>query len=205
MNLLIYVGEYQNYMKIIRAPFKIHGGKSRLKNFIISHLPPNYENLAYCEPFCGGCNILLNKKESQSELINDINSNTINLLRFIKDDCVILQNKLRTLIYSQATFDYWKTGIPTVHLDIVCKEYVVKNMSRGALGKNFSWQTRLRGGKPGSVNAWETGIENLTIVSKQLQIAYFYNMDFRYNINKYDSIDTLFYVDPPLSSFYQNF
>lgn len=52
----------------------------------------------------------------------------------------------------------WTKFLP---VELGAHEYIVRNMSRGRLGKDFAWSERLRGGKPGDVNAYEN---NLAII-----------------------------------------
>ena len=58
--------------KKIRCPFKIHGGKFYLSEWIISHFPENYQNYIYVEPYVGAGSIFINKMPStQMEIINE--------------------------------------------------------------------------------------------------------------------------------------
>ena len=71
-------------------------------------------------------------------------------------------------------------------------------MSRGGLGTAFAWSTRLRGGKPGDVNAWETAIEEIPQISKRLQgVNIFQGEAFVFFDLFKDDSDTLLYLDPP--------
>jgi len=71
-------------------------------------------------------------------------------------------------------------------------------MSRGGLANAFAWSDRLRGGKPGDVNAWETAINNTLpqIVHriKDLRVLHDEAIDV---IKEHDSENSLIYCDPP--------
>lgn len=57
------------------------GKRSVFKNHLINHLPKNYQN--YLEPFLGGGAVLAHLKP-QKAIVNDLNSNLINVYQSIK-------------------------------------------------------------------------------------------------------------------------
>jgi DNA adenine methylase len=57
------------------------GGKRRLAKTILPMLP---DHTCYCEPFCGAGAIFFLKEPSPTEVINDINSELVNLYRVIQ-------------------------------------------------------------------------------------------------------------------------
>ncbi|EOW3614417.1 DNA adenine methylase, partial [Escherichia coli] len=57
------------------------GGKRRLAKHILPLFP---EHTMYVEPFCGGAALFFMKKPSRAEIINDINSDIVNLYRVVK-------------------------------------------------------------------------------------------------------------------------
>lgn len=183
----------------IRPWTKCHGGKGRLKDWVISYFPENYELLTYVENYVGGGSIVLNKKKSAKEIINDIDPSVFILLYFIKHDFSSLICKLEKLKYEEKTFLYYKThrDFLVEGLDKAVAEYVIKRMSRGGLGKNFAWQERLRGGQPGSINEWETSLQNLYKVKERLKDVEIYNTPALNLIQLFDGPDAFFYLDPP--------
>jgi DNA adenine methylase len=188
----------------LRGPIKCHGGKWYLKDFVISHFPPNYEHLDYIEPFVGGGSIFLNKKPSVGihwESISDIDYNIICLWKTIKYECEKFQNILSYFDYKEETFLRALNTKPKDKLSIAIREFIVRRMSRGGLGKNFAWSNRQRGGKPGDVNAWETAIKNLSKINKRLKPDFFNtwieHTDAINQIQKFNDYDILIYCDPP--------
>src|SRR5262249_55608499 len=74
---------------------------------------------------------------------------------------------------------------------------VVNRFSRDGLGRDFSWSDRLRGGRPGDLNAWETIKRELPRIARRLA-----NVELRCGdgldvIRECDQPDALFYCDPP--------
>lgn len=184
----------------MRPFIKYHGGKNKLFDWIIKYFPHNYESLTYVEDFVGGGSIILNKKKSHIEIINDINPKLINLYNILFTHNTEFINELLTLTYSKETFDVaLLNNINEDYyddIDAAVNIYVLYRMSRGGLGKEFAWSERLRGNKPGDENAWETSILNLTDVTERLNGITVYNKDFRWLLNNYNDSSTFHYLDP---------
>ena len=173
----------------IRPLFKTHGGKYYLSRKIVDLIP---KHTTYVEPFAGGASVLLNKDRSEVEVLSDLDDRTMSVYFEMMANPAIFHAKLKTLTYSEATFNAaseLKTSI----------DVLVRNrMSRGGLGNAFAWSNRLRGGKPGDVNAWETFVNKvIQAIVERLEGIHLSNDSAFDVIPKYDSDDTLFYVDPP--------
>jgi DNA adenine methylase len=188
-------------MKKIRPPFKIHGGKYYLHPWIIEKMPENYEKLDYLEPFCGAASVLINKNKSLGlETINDINPKVVSILRTLRDEPELFIKKIRNTTYSEKVFtrelnknkEENKTDF-----EIALNEFIIRRMSRGGLGKNFSWSTRMRGGSPGDVNAWKTIPKELVKISERLQNVFILNKNALDVISAFNYENILLYVDPP--------
>src|SRR5690554_1674540 len=66
------------------APFlKWVGGKRQLMPTIVEHLPENFKNLTYSEPFIG-CGAVLFHLQPKNAIINDFNEELINVYEVIK-------------------------------------------------------------------------------------------------------------------------
>lgn len=179
---------------------KIHGGKYYIKDWVINNFPKNYESMIYVEPFIGGGSILLNKKPSIKEVVNDIDKELINIYQTLITDPKELVNQLKTYNYNEETFE--EALIDKNHpfddnIDAACNEYIIKRMSRGGLGETFAWSDRLRGNKPGDENAWDNSIENLKHISNRLSNVIILNQDFKNILSLYNSKDVFIYLDPP--------
>jgi DNA adenine methylase len=70
------------------------GGKSRHLKHLLPHIP---EGAGYIEAFAGGCALLLAKPKSKLEVVNDINSDLINLYRCVANHPDELARKLQEL------------------------------------------------------------------------------------------------------------
>lgn len=182
----------------IRPAVKTHGGKKYLAQWLISNFPENYTEMTYLEPYCGGANVLLQKEKSNIEVINDLDLNTIQVYRALRDESKEFIKRLKTLKYSQETFD---TALDVDqfddYIDHAVNEVILRRMSRGGLRKTFAWSNRLRGGQPGDVNAWNTAIAGFSDISKRLKEVYVFNKPALEIMRIFNSPDTLVYCDPP--------
>lgn len=179
---------------MLRPIVKIHGGKHYLKHWIIENFPADYTRYTYVEPYIGGGSVFLNKTASQLEVINDLNKNLIAIYRSLQIDPAKFIDTLKSIPYNNETFEYYTNNYGP---DIGVREYVLFRMSRGGLRKSFAWSERLRGGKPGDVNAWETAIAELPQIAKRLENVVIRNACATNVICAYDNPNTIFYLDPP--------
>ncbi len=139
----------------LRALLKWHGGKSYLAGRIVRAMPPHNE---YLEPFAGGAAVLLRKPPVAREVLGDIDSELMHFHRTLRDHPAEFVARVRSLPYSPQTFA-WARALPIGYADELSRAgaFLVRNwMSRGGLGEDFAWSERLRGGRPGELNAWET-------------------------------------------------
>lgn len=185
-------------MSKIRPPFKYHGGKYYLCDWIISNFPEHYEHMTYIEPYIGGGSVLLNKKKSHQELLNDIDLNIVSIYNSLlnyENDFLL---RLRNIPYCEESFNKaLKNDFGYDYIGRAVNEYVLLRMSRGGLKKSFAFSNRLRGGQPGDVNAWKTSLDNLKIVGDRIQDVMIRCCTAISLIDMYDGPNTLLYLDPP--------
>lgn len=188
--------------KKIRPLIKIHGGSYYYADWIISHFPAGHEDLNYFEMFLGGGSVYLNKECNASVVLNDKNGELYQLWQQVMYFPDTLVQELQRIEYNNTNFENSKLMVaPTPE-----STFVKYRMSRGGLCKTFAWSNRLRGGKPGDVNAWETAIQNICNVWGKLSKddVIFVNYDFVTNIGYFQKGDlndnsnsNLFFLDPP--------
>jgi DNA adenine methylase len=185
---------------LLRPAFKCHGGKNYLKHFIIGHFPAGYEKFTYIEPYSGAASVLLNKRPGAAEILNDLHPGIAAIFGAIKDDPDGFLKRLEALTYSSATFNAALQQADTPDLtgvDLAVSEYVLRRMSRGGLKRDFGWSERLRGGKPGDVNAWETALKQIPALSRRLRAVTSSCRPALEVLQEYDRDDVLAYLDLP--------
>jgi DNA adenine methylase len=195
----LFVQNHAMRTKKLRPPFKCHGGKYYLAQWIIAHFPKNYDRPTYVEPFAGGVSVLLQKRRSRREIVADLDVGVVGILTALRDRPEEFIDRLRALDYTEATFT---EALRRQHdqlgdLDAAVNAFVLRRMSRGGLQRHFAWSDRLRGGKPGDLNAWETALDLLPAISDRLQGVAIFDCSAATAIRLYDGPDTLVYADPP--------
>jgi len=158
----------------MQRPLRFYGSKCRLAPAIIELLPPH---TCYCEPFGGSAAVLLQKPPSTVEVYNDADGLLVNFLwieaaRFESDDPLELARML----------------------------YVVSWQSwAGAAGgrRRLSWRyDRRRPGHKPVIDVWrDTG--GLWAVADRLRMVQLEHGDALTVIGRYNSPETVYYVDPP--------
>ncbi|EAI8860098.1 DNA adenine methylase, partial [Campylobacter fetus] len=91
----------------LKAPFGWVGGKALLAKEIIPLMP---EHSRYVEVFGGALSVFYQKEPSKIEIVNDINSDLINLHRIIRNRPASLQAELNSLFRSRELFFDIKNG-----------------------------------------------------------------------------------------------
>ncbi len=169
-----------------------------MKHFILDNFPPKYERLNYIEPYSGAASVLLNKWPGPAEVLNDIHPGIFAIFDAIKEDPDEFVRRLQALAYSDITFTAALENKQSLSgIDLAVNEFILRRMSRGGLKKNFAWSERLRGGKPGDVNAWETAIAQIPAISRRLQTVALSRKPAVEVLCENDRDDTLAYLDPP--------
>lgn len=186
----------------MRGPIKCHGGKFYTSSWIISHFPRDYEKYDYIEPYVGGASVFLNKNRSQGiEAINDLDLGVIQIYRALRDEPANFINRLKRVKYCEATFKRIMKKSPHKnhkdYMDHAISEFILRRMSRGGLKTAFAWSERERGGQPGEINAWETILQQLPLISERLNRTYIFNENAISVIKAFDDEKTLLYADPP--------
>ena len=182
-------------MTKLNSPFPWVGGKRLLRDHIISLFP---KHTTYIEAFAGGAWVYWGKEPSAVEVINDINGNLVNLYRQIQSNRDQFYERLWYLMASRDEY-YRLTGIikdlPTELSDLdraVYYFYVIRNAFGGRFGSGFGFSRRQ---PPKSAITQDT----LVALSERLSKTYIENLSFERLIKNYDTVDALFYCDPPFT------
>lgn len=185
--------------KKLRPVMKIHGGKYYLSQWVIDNFPKDYQKMTYCELFGGAASVLLNKAPSSKEIYNDLHSPTANIFHCLVNCPQDLINKITQIKYNEDSFKL-ATTIPFKfgNVESAVAELVLRRMSRGGMKKAFSWSERLRGGRPGDLNAWETFKDQILLIAQRIKGVEVFNFSAIDLISKYISDPSiLLYLDPP--------
>jgi len=184
----------------MRPLVKYHGGKGRIFKWILPFIP---NHKTYCEPFGGAGSVLINKEKSSKEIYNDIEPKIVNLMLVVKDQWPDLVSNLLQIEYNEENFNKYKKIYNSSSFQKITKleqattTYVVKRMSRGGLGKDFSWSKRIYSTGPSEIHCWNSSLKNIKNVSARLQNVEIKNVQATILLEQNNEKETVFYLDPP--------
>jgi len=173
------------------------GGKSYLASWIIENFPKDFQQKVYCEVFGGGGWVLFKKDESYLEIYNDLNKNLVNLFKVIRDEYSEFSYKAEWSLHSREMYmearkrmkdDKFLNDLErALHYAI---DRVQSFSGQGGWGYAVSMK-KVYSGK------WLPFLKRMSLINARLKKVQIECLDFEACIEKYDSKDTLFYLDPP--------
>lgn len=169
------------------------GGKSLLAPKIIPLIP---EHECYVEVFAGAAWLFWMKPESKIEILNDINSDLVNLYRCVKNHLVELVRCMQWTLTSRDEYNRFKMQDPSTLTDIqraVRFYYLLKNSYASKLDFNsFNISTTHRP----RLNLLRIEQE-LSEAHMRLGDVYIENRHYKDVIERFDKPHTFMYLDPP--------
>lgn len=169
------------------------GGKRRLAKEILPHVNGCR---TYVEPFAGGASIFFMKEPSKVEVINDINGELVNLYRVVKHHLEEFVRHFRWALVSREEFLMAKETDPNTLTDIqrAARFYYLQKLAFGGkvVGQNFG--TSITNGPRLNLLRIE---EDLSEAHIRLLRTTIEHLPWDNCIERYDSEDTVFYLDPP--------
>lgn len=183
-------------------PLKWHGGKYYLANKIIEAFP---KHTHYVEPYFGGGSVFFAKPmrliDGHSEIINDIHSELTNFWTVLRDDDMF--EKFGRLVdatpFSKVVWSDAMQAKITDPIERAWAFFVRYRQSRQGLGDDFATmsRSRTRRGMNEQVSSWLSAIEGLPEVHARLKRVVIFNENAVELIEREDSMDTFYYLDPP--------
>lgn len=173
-----------------------------MKKDIIALMPIHK---VFVEGFGGAGHVIITKEPSKIDIYNDINSGVCNFFSVLRDDNTSdkLIKKIQLTPYSREEFRFCKNTWAE-EKDVVEKArkfYTTISQSVACLGNSSGWsysKTASSRGMSATVSKWlgktDSSLVDIVERLREIQIE---NLDIIDLINKYDSEDTLFYLDPP--------
>lgn len=180
------------------------GGKQRLVKKLLSLIP---EHHVYCEVFCGGAALLLNKPPSDVEVLNDIDGNLVNLFIIVRDRAKEFQAALKRLPYSRELYETWRRPFLQGKTDessdpverAVRFYYVIRSAFFSHPRKGWRFErcgSRKGNARQHAATLWNA-LTQLDEIATRLRYVYIDHVDFRRCIRNWDSPQSFFFVDPP--------
>ena len=182
-----------------RPVLRYHGGKWKLAEWIIGHMPPHR---IYVEPFGGGASVLMRKPRSYAEVYNDRWSEVVNVFRVLRqaDAAAELDRLLRLTPYSRdeffATYEVAVDPVEEARRTILRS---FAGFGSGAVNRDHVTGFRANSNRPGTTPAqdWQHYPDHIPAFVARLQGVVIEHRDALDVIAQHDTAETLFYVDPP--------
>lgn len=187
-------------------PFGYFGSKHKLASQIAKKLPPHN---AWVEAFCGSAAVTMAKKQAPIEVINDADSEIVNLFQQLRQHPRKLVRLVETTPYARQEFEQTfkkaarKSGLERARRFLVASMMTVN----GAIGSNgtgarhsgFSYsQSYSRNHQEARVSRWNSLPERLRHVIERFKQVRVDNQDARKLFKKFlNRPATLVYLDPP--------
>jgi DNA adenine methylase len=188
--------------KYLRAPFGRVGGKFKELPKILPHLP---YGKSYIEPFCGSASILLARKPSPLEVINDRHGGIVAFYRCVRDKekCEKLIDRLEWCRQSREEFIWCKETWENCEDDVerAARWFYCVSFSFANMGLAFGRVTK----STGIISTRMHGhLKDFIKIHERLAKVQIENLDYKTCLLDYDHTNAVFLVDPPYLNFSGN-
>ncbi|MBD3352395.1 MAG: hypothetical protein GF364_12985 [Candidatus Lokiarchaeota archaeon] len=189
-------------MKSLTVPFPYIGGKCRVSKQILSYMA---DHKIYVEPFFGSGGVFFKKgykqvssQENYREVIGDLDSNVTNFFEQLRNNYDEMMNKLQYLEYSEDLSKKAKTNseyyINSNNIMKACLFFFNACSSfSGKVNHGFAYSKISRN----NVYTFQNKIKNLKNYVDRLKQTFIFNKSYDVLIDRFDTEETLFYLDPP--------
>jgi len=179
----------------VKSPLQWTGGKFYLAEWIVSLMP---KHTTYVEPFFGAGWVFFRKPRSMIEVINDIDDRVYALFKVLSDERLFQEfvEKIWFVGASEKLYDEMLERLKGRKLDLVDKAVVFFYINRFCLSGNLTEQFLLWKCY-NKAAAYEGVKDRLLAIHRRLRGVAILNRDWKEVVEKYDSEETLFYLDPP--------
>mgnify|MGYP002412184968 CR=1 FL=1 len=153
------------------------------------------------EPFGGAAHVISQKARTNHEVYNDIDGIVVNFIMQSIENTEELINRCSALPYSRELYEKWKSEeLPRDPLEKAVRFFY---LNRSAISKGNAEEVPKTGWRHSTTSSqnpamgYVNACEKMRLFAKRMQGVMIERMDFRTLIEKYDSPEALFYVDPP--------
>jgi len=169
------------------------GGKRRLAKTLLPQFP---EHTCYVEPFCGAAALFFLKPASKVEVLNDLNSDLVNLYRVIQHHLDEFCRQFRWALVSREIYHWLQItpGETLTDIQRAARFYYLQKLAFGGKVKGRTFGTAAT--SPPRLNLLRLE-EDLSLAHLRLSRVTIEHLDWRSCIDKYDRPGTFFFCDPP--------
>lgn len=184
--------------KISKSPLIWFGGKSKQAEHIISKMP---NHKVYIEPFGGAAHVISQKARINHEVYNDIDGIVVNFIMQAIENTELLIQKCIQLPYSRQLYEKWRNEeLPRDPFEQAVRFFY---LNRSAISKGNAEEVPKTGWRHSTSSSqnpamgYVNACNHIKAFAKRMQGVMIERLDFRTIIEKYDSDEAMFYVDPP--------
>jgi DNA adenine methylase len=179
--------------------FGYYGGKYSHLDWLLPLLPTQGIT-HYCEPFAGSGAVLINREPSLVETYNDLDGEVVNFFRVLREQKDVLIAQLELTPFSRLEYVQALNVTEKISdLERARRFYIRARQTMLGLAQSASpgrWAYCIEPGGT-AVQRWNNGIPKLADVANRLLRVQIENLPALDIINRYDTPNTLFYIDPP--------
>jgi DNA adenine methylase len=178
----------------LKTPITYYGGKQALLKHLLPLIP---SHKIYCEPFFGGGALFFAKNPSEVEIINDINSEVVNFFKVVQTKFDALQKEVRSSLHSREL--YKKAMVVYNNPDMFDD---VKRAWAFWVATNQGFSSRIGSWGFGREDSKEAAIAQKRDAFTREYADRLKKVQVEHNdalkvIERSDSDETFFYIDPP--------
>ena len=182
--------------------FGWYGGKFSHLDFILPHIPK--DGTHFCDVYGGSAAVLLNLPPYQAETYNDLDSELVNFFSVLRNQDTALIRAIGLTPFSrEELIRACQPERGLSRLERARRFFVRARQTRTGLAQTSSegrWAHCVltsRAGMAGAVSRWLGSVEGLSEIVQRLQRVQFENAPALDVIRRYDTKQTVFYLDPP--------
>lgn len=180
------------------SPLIWFGGKGKQAEYIISKMP---SHKVYVEPFGGAAHVIAQKPRTNHEVYNDIDGIVVNFILQTIENTDELIERCAALPYSRELYERWRREeLPRDPLERAVRFFY---LNRSAISKGNAEEVPKTGWRHSTTSSqnpamgYVNACQKIRGFAERMRGVMIEQLDFRTIIEKYDSEEALFYVDPP--------
>ena len=182
--------------------FGWYGGKYSHLDFLIPLIPTDAKH--FCDVFGGSAAVLMNIGPYPAETYNDIDSELVNFFQTLRNQGPKLVKAIGLTPFSREELAMaCEPASGLSRLERARRFYIRARQTRTGLAQTSSegrWAHCVltsRAGMAGAVSRWLGSVEALPEIVQRFQRVQIENAPAIEVIRRYDTVDTVFYLDPP--------
>lgn len=181
----------------MKSVFRYPGAKAQLSSWVIDHFPAHH---CYVEPFAGSAAVLVNKPESDVEVINDRDGDIVHFFRVLRDRGDELADWLRDTPFSRQLHQEFATAFYDGHRpdDDIERAGRFFYLRETQFAQKYHSKSGFRASqKQDHATRYQSKTTNLRDFASRLRSVQIESNDYERVFEIYDDPTTLFYCDPP--------